>query len=242
MPLGAAGYTVALVGAFRGAGVGVAVLLAVGAAFLLGLGTGFLSLKVRGPFLVVATLALAEIAHEVAVASGFITEQGYAIGGEGGFPVAQFLSRGTERFYLTHYYLSAVLLVLVVIGLRWLVSSNWGLMLKAAGSDELSAQSVGVNTAVYRILAFVIASTVAGLVGIHLAYYLGRVTPSMLSLELSFSAIVLSVLGKRGSIMGPAVAAYLATVVFGLFWVDPTYQGLIYATALLVAIRLLARL
>lgn len=235
--LGGAGYVAALVG-LAGANPWLGMLLGLVFAVIAGAVAGLLSLRVTGPFLILATLALAEIAHESALAVGFISEQGYAIGGEGGIPLLQILPRNSEGFFIKAYFLSALLLVGLVVGFYMLARSPLGLQLKAAGRDILSAEAAGINTTFYRLLGFAVAAGAAGLVGVFWGQYVGRVTPSLLTLQSSFGAMVLAVIGGRGTIIGPAMVAYLSTAIFSWLWVDPHYQQLVYALALLVLIRL----
>jgi len=235
--LGGAGYVAALAG-LAGVNPWLGMLLGLVFAAIAGLVAGLLSLRVSGPFLILATLALAEIAHESVLAIGFLSEQGYAIGGEGGIPLLQILPRSAEGFFTTAYFLSALLLVGLVAGLYLMARSRLGLQLRAAGRDILSAEAAGINTTLYRLLGFAVAAGAAGLVGVFWGQYVGRVTPSLLALQFSFSAMVLAVIGGRGSIIGPAMVAYLSTAVFSWLWVDPHYQQLVYALALLVLIRL----
>lgn len=235
--LGGAAYAAALAG-LAGANPWLGMLLGLLFGVIAGLAAGLLSLRVSGPFLILGTLAMAEIAHEASLVVGFISEQGYAIGGEGGIPLVQILPRGSEGFFVKAYFLSAVLLVGVVAGLYLLGKSHLGLQLKAAGRDILSAEAVGINTTLYRLVGFALAAGAAGLVGVFWGQYVGRVTPSLLALQSSFGAMVLAVIGGRGSIIGPAMVAYLSTAFFSWLWVDPHYQQLVYALALLVLIRL----
>lgn len=238
LSLGGTAYAAATAGIvllfnpWASAAVGLLVAAAVG------LLAGLLSFRVRGPFLILATLALAEIAHELSLVAGFVSEQGYAIGGEGGIPLQQIVARGTEGFYQKAYVFTALLLVAIVTLLYLLANSRFGLQLKAAGQDMLSAEAIGIDTARFRLTGFIIASLAAGIVGLVWGQFVGRVTPSMLTLQSSFGAMVLAVIGGRGSIIGPAVVAYIGTAVFAWLWLDPHYQQLVYATVLLVLIRL----
>lgn len=241
LSLGGAAYASALASLLGGFGPWGGGLVGLVAALLTGLGVGVLSLRVRGPFLVLTTLALAEGVHEIAMVTGFMGPQGYAIGGEGGIPTIQVLSRGAAGFYNTAYYASAVLLILLVLSLDRLAKSRVGLMLRASGRDILSAEAVGVDTVRYRLLGFAVASVAAGAVGLFWGQFVGRVTPSLLSLEMSFGAIVLAVVGGKDTIIGPAVAGYAGTVISSWLWIEPYHQQLIYAAALLAAIRLRAQ-
>ena len=207
------------------------------AALAMGSLFGFLGVRLTGPFLIIATLAVAEIVHELALSRGFMTAKGYAVGGESGFPVSPLFPAGTPAYGLNNFYLSTVFLVVSLAVLLLVVRSRHGLILRAVASDETAAEAVGLDTARIKQAAFVASSVVSALAGAGYAQFLNLATPSALSLEQSFSAIVLATAGGRGTIIGPALAAYVMTAVFGWLTLNPAVRLLTYCVLLLLTTR-----
>lgn len=211
--------------------------LAVLCATLIGLLAGIICCRLTGAYLILVTLALAEIAHEVALHLGIRTVQGYMLGGEGGVPVPTLLEKGAVGYYPYSYYGTLVPLFLCIAAIVFLKRSTLGLKMRAVGADCLAAQSVGLSPYRYRVAAFVLCFVPGGLAGALYGQYMGVAAPSTLSIELSFTAMVMSIVGGKGTIFGPAAAAYLLTVLFSWFWVPPAARLLFYSLILIVASR-----
>ena len=100
------------------------------------------------------------------------------------------------------------LLTLTMLFTAWLNRNDFGLRLRATRADERAAQSVGINTAQAKLVAFAVSAAVAGMCG---GVYIGLlfvVTPeSVLGLNLSVQAIVVVLVGGIGTLAGPAVGA-----------------------------------
>lgn len=233
LSFGAAAYISALLG-MAGLHFSLVIPLAVLFTTALGLLVGVLFRRQSGAYLILVTLAIAEIAHELSLNLSIKTTKGYAIGGEGGIPVLT-AARGTEAFYLESYYLS-LLVLLLSIGLLFLFTrSISGLKLKAVAGDPMVAQAIGLSPGKYKVIAFGISFFLGGLAGVMYGHYMGVAAPSTLSIEQSFAAMVLSIVGGKGTFIGPAAAAYLLTAVFSLFWIPPVVRLLLYSLILIVA-------
>lgn len=198
---------------------------------------GLICCRQTGAYLILITLALAEIAHEFSLSLGFKNAQGYMLGGEGGVPVETLFKKGAAAYYLSNYYLTLLLLFICVAAVIWLCRSALGLKLRAIGCDSLAAQSVGLSPYLYRTAAFGLSFIPGGLAGALYGQYMGVAAPSTLSLELSFAAMVMTVLGGKGTLIGPAAAAYLLTFVFSWFWAPPAVRMIIYSLILILATR-----
>lgn len=208
---------------------------------LVGAALGWFLRRLDGPYLLLVTLAVAEVAHELALGFGFTTPEGYTIGGEGGLPVASLLFREGERFYDYVFWISLFFLVLTVVALYWIRCSLPGLKIKALAHDVIVAQAVGLAPERFRVLAFGVGTLVGGLAGTLHVQYTGVATPSTLSLELSFVAMTMSIAGGKGTIIGPAVVSYLLNVLLGWLWVTPVVRLLLYSSLTIVAVRLFLR-
>ncbi|MCL6558764.1 MAG: hypothetical protein K6U74_08150 [Firmicutes bacterium] len=100
-----------------------AMLLSVLAVSLLGLLIGHICREQSGAYLIIVTLAMAEIAHEFSLNIGIKNPDGYIMGGEGGIPVNTVLVKGSPYFYQSNYYVTLIALLLCVFFLTCLVRS-----------------------------------------------------------------------------------------------------------------------
>lgn len=233
LSFGAAAYISAFLG-LAGLHFSLVIPLAVLLTTALGLLVGFVFRRQSGAYLILVTLALAEIAHEISLNLSIKTSQGYMIGGEGGLPVLT-PARGTEAFYLESYYISLLALLLSIGLLILFTRSTSGLKLKAVAGESMAAQAIGLSPGKYKVIAFGISFFLGGLAGVMYGHYMGVAAPSTLSIEQSFAAMVLSIVGGKGTYIGPAAAAYLLTTGFSLFWLPPVVRLLLYSLILIVA-------
>ena len=97
--------------------------------------------------------------------------------------------------------LAAAAAVLAVI--YRMIHSNLGLNFRAVQNDELAAKSVGVRVLHVRVLAFTVASAMAGFAGGLYGHYLLLITPEIPSLDLQFKVLAMTVIGGMGSLVGP---------------------------------------
>ncbi|HID56649.1 TPA: branched-chain amino acid ABC transporter permease, partial [Candidatus Poribacteria bacterium] len=120
----------------------------------------------------------------------------------------------------------------------------------AIREDEEAVEAAGINTAKYKILAFLISSFIAGLGGAFYAHFWHSLVPSeMLSLDLSIKVIIAAVFGGMGTILGPCIGAYflvvgkdlLARLMPFALSLPPGWTTLIFLTVLLVLLRFARR-
>jgi branched-chain amino acid transport system permease protein len=110
---------------------------------------------------------------------------------------------------ITKYYYSLALMAVCFVVLYRLARSRIGLTFEAIRDDEEAAQAAGINTAKYKTLAFTVSGFIAGMSGAFYVYHIGSASPlSLLNLERSIEAIVASVIGGMGTIIGPVFGAY----------------------------------
>ncbi|MCL6634611.1 MAG: branched-chain amino acid ABC transporter permease [Peptococcaceae bacterium] len=205
-----------------------------------GFAVGLLCCRQTGAYLILVTLALAETAHELSLNLGIRTSMGYMLGGEGGIPVASIFEKGETGFYLYNYYWTLFFLFVCICGAFILAASAVGMKMRAVGSDPLAAQAVGLSPRRYRTLAFGFSFIPGGLAGALYGQYMGVAAPSALSLELNFTAMVMSIIGGKGTLYGPVAAAYLLTVIFSWFWAPPVFRLLLYSLILILVSRIMA--
>jgi branched-chain amino acid transport system permease protein len=201
--LGIGAYAVG-VPAFYGIDSGlVHAALAVGASALAALLIGAVSLRTSGVYFIMITLAFAQMLYYLGIS---IEEWG----GDDGMRLAR-RSRfgGPLDLADPHVFYYAVLVVLVLVlyaGSR-LVDSRFGLVVRAARSNEARARAIGIAPFRYRLVAFALAGSVCGLAGALLANQTEYVTPSYMHWTRSGEIMVMVILGGMGTLVGPVLGA-----------------------------------
>ena len=140
----------------------------------------------------------------------------------------------------TSYYYLIWLLGLFAIGVAyWIDRSRIGAVLRAVRQSEILAQSVGVDIAIYKLFAFVVACFFAGLAGSFYAHYLILAHPDALSLWDSIYVVAYVVIGGTKTVLGPIVGTALLIGGFELLREASAYQTVGYALILLIVTRFL---
>lgn len=173
-----------------------------GAAALAGLGIGALTLRMRGPYLALTSLAFSEILRIFLTAEYDLTRGSYGL-------KVPLLADGNKT---TLYFIALGILVLTLTVLWTLLRSRWGLFLLAMREDEDGAASRGVNTILYRQYAFMITSGFAGLAGAFLGHVVGIVSPRMAMIGEMGMILAMSVFGGMETIFGAAIGALMLQI------------------------------
>ena len=193
------------------------------AAAIAGLLVGIPSLRLRGDYLAIVTLGFNEIIRVIIENTKFL---GQATGISGLPPLTNIIWVG----------MGAVATVMMA---KRLVGSTHGRALLAIREDEVAAEAMGVNTTGYKVRAFVIASSFAGLAGGLLVHLLQLCTPRSFTFIKSFEVVVMVVLGGLGSITGSIVAALGLRIALEGLREFAEYRMVLYA--LLLIVLMLAR-
>lgn len=174
-------------------------------AFVIGIIIGLPALRVRGVYLALVTLSLAVLFPQVVKRFDNVT------GGSQGKRVPDFDApdwTGLAQDQWTYY----VLLVFAVVAwilVRNLVRSRVGRGLIAIRDNEIAAETLGVNLARYKVLAFGLSAMLAGVGGSLWVYITGFVDARSFDLRLSIELLVAVVVGGVATIFGPAIGAFL---------------------------------
>lgn len=189
-------------------------LLAGVAALIVGIPT----LRLRGDYLAIATLGLGEIIRVLILNLDFV-------GGARGFTGI----RESSNFFWIYFFL-----LLAVLSISRLVSSSKGKALLAIREDEIAAESVGIHTTRYKVIAFTIGAFWAGVGGslfAHLNTYLHTNTFGFLK---SVEIVVMVVLGGMGSIVGSLISSALLTLLPELLRIASEWRMILYSLLLIV--------
>ena len=187
-------------------------------AALFGILIGVPALRLEGDYLAIITLGFGEMIR-VIVTNLDIT------GGAKGLKGIPLLTNFSHVYWIT-------VITIVVIGT--LIRSRHGRSIISIRENEIAASAVGVPTAYYKVLGFVISAFFAGIAGGLYAHYLSVLSPSKFGFMYSIEILVIVVLGGMGSITGSVVAAILLTLLPEALREFSTYRLLIYAVLLIV--------
>lgn len=237
--IGGGGFVVGLLSKYQEGVPAIGQLLSSTAvAALLGVVIGVPCLRLKGPYLALATLSAASALLQLSFIfkrqtggeegiSGVtrLTDSSF-VGGIGEALARLFLGGGffddlrplAQSTYV-NYYVTLVVMALVVGGLLKLGYGRRGLVLRSIQQDEVAAEAAGVPVVRYKLGAFVLSGALAGLAGGLLVQVRGSVGIDLLFIDLSLLIIIIAALGGVGTIIGPAVAAYIV-VLLQLFYLD----------------------
>jgi branched-chain amino acid transport system permease protein len=177
--------------------------LAIVVSALFALIVGALSLRTRGVYFIMITLAFAQLVYYFGVGlDRYGADDGLSIRQRSQFGDLINLSNRTQFYYL------CFVLLLVTIYLIWrLVNSRFGMVIQGARSNDRRMRAIGFPTFRYRLTAFVIAGAMCGLAGALLANHTGFISPATMHWTRSGDLIVMVVLGGMGSSFGPLIGA-----------------------------------
>ena len=182
-----------------------------------GISGTFLSLfavRLRGHYLAIASLGFAVIVHQILLNWISLTQGPLGIYGIapppaiviGGVVIADF------RNLAAFFYLVAGFAFLSYILLSQLVRSPIGETLTAIREDEVSAASLGINGAAWKVFAFGVGSAVAGAAGCFYASFVGTLVPDAFFVSEAFNILAMVIVGGMGTLVGPVFGAILLTV------------------------------
>jgi branched-chain amino acid transport system permease protein len=201
--LGIGGYAVGMLaheGVFSGF-VQWPVALAASALFALVIGA--LSLRTRGVYFIMITLAFAQMAYYLV--SGLAR-----YGGDDGLTIykrSEFIAPLNLSNKIQFYYLCLALLFATIYLIWRLTNSRFGMAVQGARSNETRMRAIGFPTYRYRLACFVIAGTIGGLSGALLANHGDFVSPAMMYWTRSGDLIIMVVLGGMATSFGPLIGA-----------------------------------
>ncbi len=177
--------------------------LALAACAVFALITGALSLRTRGVYFIMITLAFAQMIYYVAVSlDRYGADDGLTIYKRSDFAGLINLSNKTV-FY---YFCFACLIGTIYLVWR-IVNSRFGMVIQGARSNDRRMRSIGFPTYRYRLTCFVIAGVLCGFAGVLLANQADFISPATMHWTRSGDLIVMAVLGGMGSVIGPVMGA-----------------------------------
>jgi branched-chain amino acid transport system permease protein len=177
--------------------------LALAVSALFAVAVGALSLRTRGVYFIMITLAFAQMVYYVAIGlDRYGGDDGMTIYKRSQFGELISLSNKTVFYYL------CLVLLLVTAYLVWrMVNSRFGMAIQGARSNDRRMRAIGFPTYRYKLVCFVIAGTICGLAGALLANHTDFISPAIMHWTRSGDLIVMAVLGGMGTVLGPVLGA-----------------------------------
>jgi branched-chain amino acid transport system permease protein len=177
--------------------------VAIAVSALYALVVGALSLRTRGVYFIMITLAFGQMIYYVAIGLD-------RYGGDDGLTIYRrsvFVGPVDLNDKTLFYYLCLALLIAAIYLTSRLVNSRFGLVIRGARSNDRRMRAIGFPTFRYRLACFVIAGALCGLAGALLANHTNFISPALMHWTRAGDLIVMVVLGGLGSLFGPLVGA-----------------------------------
>jgi len=163
---------------------------------------GLITLRVRGPAFIISSLALVMIAR-------ILFDNWEFAGGANGVALPA-NALPVEWAKLPYYYAFTAMAAFAVWASYRIKHSKLGLGLRAISKDEVKAESAGINTRFYKVLAFAISAFFVGMAGAVWGEYLTYIRPNIfLVILVSVNLVLMCILGGKGTIAGPVIGAVL---------------------------------
>ncbi|HEX9021708.1 MAG TPA: branched-chain amino acid ABC transporter permease [Nitrospirota bacterium] len=180
-------------------------------AVLVGLVIGSICFRLRGPYFVLASIAVAEIVRVSALnlkdltngAEGILITEvpPLAIGGT---VITDFTSK------VPFYYAGLAIVLAIILSTRLVQHSKLGYYFQAIREDQDAAHSLGINLSLYKNVALAISAAFTSLAGSLYGVYVGFIEPgTVLALDLSVQIVMLAIIGGIGTVWGPVIGAAL---------------------------------
>lgn len=224
----------------------LALLIGAAAAGICGILIGIPVLRLKGDYLAIVTLAFGEIIKNIVNilfigrdSNGFhfSTKDSLSLGLEDGGKVIVNGPQGiTGTPKDSTFFIGVVLILVTLFIVLNLIHSRSGRAIMAIRDNRIAAESVGINITKYKLMAFSISASLAGVAGVIYAHNLATLTaqPKNFGYNMSIMILVFVVLGGIGNMRGSIIAAIILTLLPELLRSLSDYRMLIYAVVLIV--------
>lgn len=186
-------------------------------------------LRLKGFYIAMATLAFGVVVSEIILQWSSLTN------GDDGFqvPIARIAGFSFDSDFKLYYLIFFVTIILIVLA-KNLTNSYIGRAFIALRESETAAQTIGVDLAKYKTIAFAISAFYTGVAGGLFAYLITYLSPDAFTIELSIDFIAMIVIGGMGSILGSIIGAVILTGMQQLLAGLQNLQILIFGLSLII--------
>lgn len=192
---------------------------------------GYPALKLKGHYFAVTTFFFGYFVYLVLLNSTSLT----------GGPMGLRGINAPESFFGLNfaslqgsYYLILFFAVLFLGFLYFLVHSGFGRMLVAIRENEDLAEATGINTALFKVLAFSLGAAIAGLTGSLFAHFFRLLHPTTFAWMTSEMIVIMALVGGIGTLIGPIIGAFIVTFILEIMRFAPEYRYIIWSLALII--------
>ena len=196
--------------------------------------TGLLSVRTAGIYTIMITLA-------VAVAFFYFCQQNYDIfnGFRGYAGLAPPMVFGVDwRQPLPFYYLALGTALIGYLFVAWLSRSTFGITLQAVRDNPRRMAALGFNVAAHRVAAYAVAGLIAGVGGLFLVWYNGRISPGTIGVGAAINVLIIAILGGLRRPSGPFIGALIFVLLdnFAIDLIDRERFNLVIGGAFLAVV------
>lgn len=196
---------------------------------IIGFLLGIPILRLKGFYIAMATLAFGVVVSEVILQWNSLT------GGDDGLnvPTATIAGFAFDSDFKKFYLIMSVTIILTILA-KNLVKGYIGRAFIALRESEIAAQTIGIDLARYKTIAFAISAFYTGVAGGLFAYLITYISPDAFTIELSIDFIAMIVIGGMGSIVGSIIGAVILTGMMQILAELLDLQVLIFGLSLIV--------
>lgn len=224
-------YTAAILSTKFGFGFIPAALVAMFITGIFGIILAYPTLRVKGVYLAVITIAFGIVVENIAIEWSSLT------GGTTGISNIPKISLiGSPLDDSGFYYLIGIIFLISFIVHYNIKNSRFGRAMRAATQSEIAVRSVGINPITARMLAFTLAAILTGIAGALYAYLNSYVNPDTFRFLDSLRYLLMVILGGSGTVLGPLIGAGILTYIPELFQTFGIWQHFAYGALLTLVI------
>lgn len=208
----------------------VGILAAILVSILIGLLFSATSVRLKGAYFAMLTLALGEALHIISKATDFVQWTG-ADEGLHGVPVPEWIN--PTQYRLRFYFVTLIFLIVSYYIIKRIINSPTGRVIIATRENESRVRMIGYNPVTYRTIIFLVSAVFAGLAGALYSLWNLSATPTMTSSATTSNVMIMVILGGMGTLVGPITGAGIMQIlghflydIFGARW--PLVFGIIF--------------
>src|SRR5882672_7894411 len=202
--LGIGAYAVGILGFYGISNGWIHLLVAIGASALVAAAIGAVSIRTSGIYFIMITLAFTQMLYYLGISLD-------VYGGDDGMRLrskSQFAGLVDLRDPVAFYYVALGVMLLFVFLTYRIVNSRFGMLLRAAKSNEARSRAIGFSPYPYRLAAFIIAGAMCGVAGALYANHTSYITPGLMAWHQSGEMMFMVILGGMASTAGPVLGTF----------------------------------
>src|SRR5215469_6179887 len=229
------GYTAAILATNYGVSPVLGTLAGIALSLLCALLLSAVTMRLRGAYLALATLAFGLLIDSLTVGLTDVTGGPSGLVGIPAFALGSFVFASPRAMY----YLTLAIIVVLIAALAGAMRSDFGRALQAIRADQTAAEALGINVPRHKMAAFAISAVLASLSGSLLAFDFHFLSPEMVATPRSFEMIAMLIVGGEGTLVGGLAGAALLTLLPIAFQPIALYKTVVEGAVLVLAFQYL---